>query len=372
MRLVALLTSAMGFSMLPLFLLGALAPFLVADLAVARPLLGVLVTAGFGVAAVLSLIVGSVVDAVGARRATVALFAVSAVALGVFAVAGGYGALVGAVALGGVPQALANPATNRVIAAHVAPARRPGAVGVKQSGVQLGAFAAGLPLAWVAQAVDWRVAVGCAAVLAGVAAVAALGLPADPEPVRRTVVRVAWTAEPTVRRLLAFSVPLGAGIAAVNTYVALFAGQDLGFPPRSAAALVAGLGVTGIVGRVLWTRVGTPRVLLAPLAAGAVLAALSLAFAGVLGGGFAWVGVLAVGAFAVSANAVSMSLVLATATPGHTGRDSALVSAGFFAGFALGPPVVGVLVDAAGYRAGWLLVAALFAGAGAVVLRWRR
>ena len=107
-RFATLLTTAMALSMLPLFLLGAFGPYLVRDFGIARPLLGVLVTVGFGVAAVLSLLVGPAVAAVGPRRCLITLFGASAVVRAVFAAAPAYGLLVAAVALSGVPQALAN------------------------------------------------------------------------------------------------------------------------------------------------------------------------------------------------------------------------------------------------------------------------
>lgn len=83
-----------------------------------------------------------------------------------------------------------------------------------------------------------------------------------------------------------------------------------------------------------------------------------------------WPAVVAVGVFAVSGNAVSMVLVMQRAGPGRAGQDSALVSAGFFAGFAVGPPLFGVLAEAGRYGAGWLLVAAEFAVACAIATAW--
>ncbi|WP_370941996.1 MFS transporter [Amycolatopsis sp. cg5] len=371
-----LLTAAMAFSMLPLFLLGALAPALVAEFGIGRPMLGVLVTAGFGVAAVLSLVIGQVVDALGARRCATALFGISTVTLTVFALAPHYLVLVLTVALGGIPQALANPATNKIIGRSVPAPRRALVIGVKQSGVQLGAFAAGLPLAGLASWLDWRLAVGIAAACAAVATVASLRLPADPAPARRPGLRVAFTAEPAIWWLLAFSVPLGAGIAAVNTYAALYATQELHWGAQTAGALVAALGVTGIAGRIGWSRLVSggraPTKILGPLTAGAVAATGALLAARQFGWAWAWLGVLGVGAFAVAANAVSMMAVMAMSTPDQTGRNSALVSAGFFGGFALGPPCFGLLADLGGYPAGWALVAAEFAVAALVAWRGAR
>lgn len=369
-----LLTAAMAFSMLPLFLLGALGPHLVADFGIPRPLLGVLVTAGFGVAAVLSLVIGPVVAAIGPRRCLVLLFAGCAVVLGLFAAAPGYVGLVAAVALSGVPQALANPVTNRLIVAGVPADRRATVTGLKQSGVQFGAFLAGLPVAAIAAHGHWRPAVWLTAVAAVLAAGASLAVPADSDSPRWP--RITGVGRPTrqVAWLAVFSVLLGSGIAAVNTYVALFATQELGSTATVAGALVAVLGVAGIVGRIGWSRVaarhGRPAAALAPLAVGAVLAALALAGSATFGAAWAWLGVIGVGGCAVAANAVSMVTVVATATPDRVGPDSATVSAGFFAGFAAGPPLFGTLVDAATghYQLSWALVGTEFLAA--AILGW--
>ncbi|MBY8886123.1 MFS transporter [Streptomyces sp. PTM05] len=360
----------MAFSMLQLYLLGALGPRLVATLGLSRTVLGLTTTTGFGLAALLSPVAGRLVDRAGPRRCLVALLALAAVALALIAAAPGTGVLLCAVALGGVPQALANPATNKVILAVVPAARRGAVTGFKQSGVQFGAFAAGLPLSLVAAEFGWRGAVWLAAGLAALtAAWAARSLPDDVRVTRGG--QVAGRRGSAVGRLACFSLLLGCGIASVNTYVALFGTQRLGLGPTAAAALVAALGLAGIAGRVGWGRVagrpgraeGLPALLcaLAVCASLLLVAAVAVPFA-------VWPGVVAVGTFAVSANAVSMVVVMQRAAPGRAGSDSALVSAGFFAGFAVGPPLFGTLVSVAGYAPGWSLVAAEFGAAAVVAL----
>ncbi|QFG27059.1 MFS transporter [Actinomadura sp. WMMB 499] len=357
----------MGVSMLQLFLIGALGPRLVEDGGFSRGVLGLTTSAGFGVACALSLTAGSWVDRIGPRRSLVALLVIAAGALALIGSATGTAMLLAAVALGGLPQALANPATNKVIIAAVAPARRGAVTGWKQSGVQLGAFAAGLPFAVLAGWLGWRGAVwgaaGCALLIAVFAAVL---LPRDPS--RRAAPGAAGAPPPRVRvgRLAAYQLALGCGIASVNTYLALYGAQRLELGAVVAAWLVAVLGVTGIAGRVGWSRragsLPRPVVLLAPLAAGACAAALVLG-ASAWASPLVWLGAAAVGAFAAAGNAVSMVAVVRSADARVAGRASALVAAGFFGGFALGPPLFGVLVARAGYGPAWLLVAAEFAAA---------
>lgn len=80
-RLTVLLTSAMAFSMLQLFLLGALGPRLVGELGISPAVLGLTTTIGFGTAAALSPAGGRIVDRFGPRRSLVALLLLSAAAL---------------------------------------------------------------------------------------------------------------------------------------------------------------------------------------------------------------------------------------------------------------------------------------------------
>ncbi|MFF3861453.1 MFS transporter [Streptomyces sp. NPDC002209] len=358
--------------MLQLFLLGALGPRLVDELDMSPVTLGLTTTIGFGTAALLSPAGGRIVDRVGPRRSLVALLLISAVALALIGAAPDTGLLLGAVALGGVPQALANPATNKAILAAVPSARRGAVTGMKQSGVQLGAFAAGLPLAALASGLGWRGAVWTAAGAALLTGLWALrALPADP-PVAPGGSRTSLVPRGAVAWLAVFSLFLGCGIASVNTYLALFGARQLGLGPTAAAALVAVLGMTGIAGRVGWSKAARPgRAEWLPgwLACGALGAAVLLA-AAVAVGPLVWLGAVAVGVFAVSGNAVTMVLVMQRAAPGRAGQDSALTAAGFFAGFAAGPPLFGLLVSDDRYGTGWLLVAAEFAVAGAVAFVW--
>lgn len=369
--LTVLLTAAMAYSMLQLFLLGALSPHLNAELGVGPVFLGSAVAVGFAAAALLSPVAGYLADRFGPRRCVVGLFAVTSVALSVLAWAPGAGTVLLAVAVGGLPQAFANPATNKVIVAALAPARHGAVTGWKQSGVQVGAFAAGLPLAAFAAWAGWRTAVAAVAVSALAMAVwAALALPSDG---RRSAPRAAVIPRGAVAWLAGFSVLLGCGVSSVNAHVSLFSATELAWGALSAGGLVAVLGAAGIAGRVVWSKAAAgaraadrlPALLAGLSVVGALLfAAASSAPA------LAWAGAVLTGVSAVSANAVSMVIVMRRAPADRAGQDSALVSAGFFGGFALGPPLLGLLAERAGYTTGWLVVAAEFALACAVAAAW--
>ncbi|MGH3864783.1 MAG: MFS transporter [Pseudonocardiaceae bacterium] len=370
--LVVVLTLAMALPMLVLYAIGALGPQLVSGLGVDRTELGVLPAAGFAVAAVLSLWAGRIVDRVGTRGAGATLFVVVAVSFAMMALAGGLGLLVVAVATCGIAQALANPVTNRIIAERVPAQARGTVVGIKQSGVQLAALAAGVGLPPIAAVWGWQAALACVPPVALACLIPTLRLPhatpnAVPRPgtgrARRLPAAPGWA----LGTLLALQLCLGAGLAAVTTFVALYTHQDLDVSAPHAALVLAGFGVSGVLSRVLWTWVAGRRD--DPLGLQFMLALLSTIAAGALwlssvvpAGGLAlvWVGAIGVGATAVAANAVSMLSVINDRRFGPVGHASALASSGFFAGFVVSPPLAGLLADTTGFGGTWVLVIGAF------------
>jgi MFS family permease len=97
--------------------------------------------------------------------------------------------------------------------------------------------------------------------------------------------------------------------------------------------------------------------LCAAIAAGALWLSSEVPIAGLA---LVWAGTIGVGATAVAANAVSMLIVINDRRFGSVGHASALASCGFFAGFAVSPPLAGLLADTAGFGATWALVVAAF------------
>lgn len=374
--LVVVLTLAMTLPTLVLYAIGVLGPQLVSGLGVDRTELGALPAAGFAVAAVLSLWAGHIVDRVGTRSAGVVLFVVVAVSFAIMALAGGLGLLIVAVATCGIAQALANPVTNRIIAEQVPARARGTVVGIKQSGVQLGALAAGVGLPPIAAVWGWQAALAGVPPVALACLIPTLRLPhatpnttpsATPKPGtsrRRLLLAAPGRALGT---LLAMQLCFGAGLAAVTTFVPLYAHQDLGVSAPHAALVLAGFGVSGVFSRVLWTWVAgrrdDPLGLQLILALLATIAASALWLSSVVpAGGLAlvWAGVIGVGATAVAANAVSMLSVISDRRFGPVGHASALTASGFFAGFVVSPPLAGFLADTTGFGGTWVLVAGAF------------
>ncbi|MGH3325788.1 MAG: MFS transporter [Streptomyces sp.] len=365
--LLVLVTGGMGLSMFVLYAIGALGPFLIEDLGISSSQLGLLTAVTFGTATVLSLYAGQVADLLGGRRAFALLLFLVAADFALLTTTRTYWFLLGALVLGGAAQSLANPSTNKLIATHVPPERRAVAVGIKQSGVPLAAFTAGLTLPTLAAAMSWRAALALVIPVALAAALAAVLLPRDAGPPAKLRLTLPAAPNPPTRWLMAVSLCIGCGLSALNTYLPLYAHQRLSMGEKSAGALIAAIGVSGIASRVLWPRLSkrldVPGSLLILTVASMVFAALLPAATGATW--LVWIAAVGLGCSAAAANAVSMVAVTQGRGFGSTGHASALVSMGFFSGFVVGPVTFGLLVDATGgFAAGWALVTAVFAVAG--------
>lgn len=348
----SLLGAAMALPMLVFYAIGALGPFLVADLQVPEHWLGYLTMSAFGLAALLSLGAGAIVERLGGRRALGLLFGCCAAAYTLVGVLPGFLGLVLALAVCGVAQALANPATNLLIAEQFPVAERAATVGFKQAGVQVSALFAGLLLPLLAQYLGWRVALVLFAPLALLLGWTALRhLPRLPGSARG--------ASTTLRRpsaglalLMAVQCSVAIALSSFVTYLGVFArAQEV--PAVLAGSLVAVFGVMGIVARVLLTplaaRLRDESLMLGALCALAALAVFSLSRATPQAWIWLWVGSIGMGLTAVATNAVAMSMVLRDRAFGAPAASASLLSVGFFAGFALGPPLFGALLRARGY-----------------------
>ena len=370
----AIATAAMATSTLPLYGVSALGPILVEDLGLSRPQLGSLVAVTIGAAALLSMAAGRLIDRIGARGGLLGLAGAIVVTLFAASLADSYPWLLAALAVAGVGQALANPATNVLIRARIPPPGDGPAVGYKQSGVQISALLSGLVLPWVAAEHGWQWALRTSAAVALVVVVA-VPLVVAPAPRVHSGGR-----QPLPRwlfRLTLYCFVLATANAAVAAYLPLFAVQDLGFRPGVGGAVLACFGAAGVFGRVWWTRRAAggrdrPATMLTGLACAAAGCALPLMMATLPHLEFlVWVGAFGVGGSATAAYAVAILDVVRNAGD-DTSRASGLVSVGFFLGFVAGPVGFGFLTGQAGYRAGWIAVAGTLVLAAAAGLPFRR
>lgn len=369
----------MGATSFPGFAFGALGPFLVDDFDLSRSSLGLLTTLFFAVGGILSLVAGPMVDRFGGR--TVMLGAFGVIGITILAIAGSpsYPLLLVSAAFGGASIAAANPTTNKLVAVHVPPGQRGVIMGFKQSGVQIGAFAAGAVLAPLAAWLSWRVALLLAATVPLLGALGTLVVvPADKTSASSSQAKSEQRApmDNAVWWLTAYAFLMGSGVSAVTAYLPLYAVERLDFSIETAGAVAAVIGLVGIAGRIVWGFVSDRRsgfvMPLLVMAVGAVASVLLL-MAAEENSALVWLGALLMGATAVTWNAVGMLAVVAMTGPAAAGRASGYVLFGFYGGFVISPLLFGTIVDnTERYEVAWSIVAGIFVLAAVVIGAWQR
>ncbi|MBD7994600.1 MFS transporter [Arthrobacter sp. Sa2CUA1] len=350
--------------------LSATSTLIMADLGISEAQFGLLAATCFCSAALSSMSLGRLSDRISARSQLLIIFGGTALALTFMAVSGNYLWLLAAVLFSGPAQAISNPTTNRIIIHAVEPGKRPGWMGIKQSGVQASQLFSSLFFPAAALFAGWRgAAVGAAVVLGLLLLYSWNRLPKEP---RRPALDKASRAAADrsfpapVWLLAAFALFSGAGMQATNVYLPLFAQRELGFSLLLAGATAAAAGVVGVASRVLWGRQMAEGVrassLLLTLAAGAICGAGLLLAAGETGvPALLWAGVLFHGASVLGVNVVVMAGVLREVPKQRVGAASGAVSLGMYAGFALGPLVMGLLLQfSGGFLDGWLFIAGAY------------
>lgn len=174
------MAGAMGAGTFSFVVFAVLATELIEEFNLDRWQIGALVSSTALAGAIASPRVGYFVDQIGGRASIVITLLGSAVGLFALASATGFLWLVIAAMVGGVVQAFANPATNKLVAQHVGHGYRGFVIGLKQSGVQFGVFIGGMSLPGIAQASSWRWAVAVFAGITLVTGIASLAIvPSD-------------------------------------------------------------------------------------------------------------------------------------------------------------------------------------------------
>lgn len=372
-----LLLLAMGVATFSVPVMGILASFLRDEFGLTRGDIGTIVAVNTLLGALLSPVAGQFADRLGGTKALVALFGLGAASFLVAGLATGLAVLVFAGLLGGVSQALGNPATNKAIAMHVAPGRRGVIIGLKQSGVQAAIFLGGVSVPWLADTFGWR------STLIGIAFLAVIAVPLTvaivPQEHSGAATMHLTAAEPIPTLtwwLTVYGFLLGAsGSAAV--FIPLFAEEALGLSVRVGGAAIGLIGLAAVIGRIVWARyaerTGKHRTALAAIAAGSVVGSAVMLLATASAPGWLWLGATIIGLSSSSWNSVGMLAVIDLSPRAVAGRASGRVLFGFLAGLGIAPPVYGALVDRVGsYDLMWWISAALAALTVVITMMWRR
>ncbi|HEX6145264.1 MAG TPA: MFS transporter [Acidimicrobiia bacterium] len=376
--LAAITATAMGVATFGQSGFGVIASDLIGEFSIERWQIGALVSASGFTGALLSPMFGRVTDRLGSVKSVTGVLIVAMVAMAMISVSPSYIVLFGGAILTGLPNGWTNPATNALIVDNVAAGARGFITGIKQSGVQAGAFLGGLLLPAMSNLAGWRLAWASFLVFPIVALAAmwrrpevrreprASGAPRAPIPTA-----VKWIA--------VYGTLTGLGVSSTTTFLPLFAQEDQGWTKAQAGLLIAGVGLVGVIARITWGSVSerwlghgrTLRLLAAQSTVGAIILALAAS-----GNAPSWVLVLTAllfGSGAVAWNAVGMLAVMDYSVPESVGRGTGLAMLGFLGGIGLGAPLMGFSVDRLGvYTPGWLVLAGLFAMSTVVAVRIHR
>jgi MFS family permease len=370
-----LATTAAG--VLPAFLVGGLGVQLRADLDIDAAALGAAAGIPFAAAAVASIVLGRVAERFGPGRTLRLAALVSALTmLAIAALASSWAVLAAMLVVTGMVNAAVQPAANLFLARAVSPSRLGWALAMKQSAIPAGTLLAGLAVPTVAITVGWQWAFVGGAVLA---AAAILLLPREPArsrpaPGSTPAPRATITVRLPTLALLGCGSFFGAATTAAGAAF-LVSGSVAAGVDDAWAGLLLTFGSALSIGHRLWLgrradRVGagalrTVAVLLAVGSLGSLLFSFTSVPTYVLGVplafgvGWAWPGLF--------------NLAVVRANPEAPGAATGITQTGTYLGALSGPFLMGLMVDAWGYRTGWLVVAAAFlAGAGTVLLGRRR
>ena len=355
-------------SVMPAFLLGGLAVLVRRDLGLTEAQLGLAVAAFYAASAVTAVWGGHLTERLGAEAA-MGLAAVGSAAslLATATLARSWWTLVAFLAVGGVANSVAQPATNLGLARRVRTGRLGIAFGIKQTNGPVATLIAGLAVPVVGLTLGWRWAFALLAVAAAgfAVTVGTRGSRAGDRATERTS-----TSQLPMTELVLLALANVAGTAAAAALITFYveslvaAGISVG-----AAGLWFAVGsVVGTAARVTWGHVadrGRNDALRQVIAlqligvAGYVLFGVTDSIAGLVlctfiafAAGWGWFGLLL--------------LAVVQRNPAAPGAASGIVNAGVSAGGIIGPPAFGWIVERAGYEPAWfataaaLLVASLF------------
>lgn len=354
---------------LPLFLTGALAVQVGRDLGFGAAGVGLLSACYAGVAMLASAPLGGRVGDIGVRRSLRIGAAVGAIALLIGAAAPNVFLLGVAMAVGGLANAIAQPAGNATIAQHV-PARRFGiGFAVKQSGIPAATLLAGLAVPTVALTVGWRWAYLAAAGLA----LLSMAAPPPDRPIANR--RDEGKIPPNLRRpawFLAAALVLAVIAAPSIAAFGALGGVEIGLAESTAGLLVAAGGFLGLTVRILSGLVADRRT------GGALLGVAGLMALGSIGWtlmsiGVPWgfvAGLLMANAFGWGWPGL-LHLSVARRFPTATAAASGVTQTGVSAGLLIGPLLLGAIIPTLGWSAAWLIAAAC-ALLAAVGVTWSR
>jgi predicted MFS family arabinose efflux permease len=363
---VALLVLVMVTSTYQQSAIAVLSGFFLTELHLTRSQLGLMFTASSLIAAAVAPLSGRQAD----RSIQPILFGLCGCVLAgtlMSAVAPSYGFLLVATLVAGAAIGAANPVTNRLVWEGVPNKLRGVAIGLKQSGPPLSTFLTGLVLPGLALVVGWRIAISIGAILPISCMVASRLLLRSRSPEQRTA-RPNGDRTSQSRQFALWLNSIGFGIAACNAgmlaFLPLYAQEQLGLTATNAGLVAATMGLFGVLGRIGWGalahRVGGPSMGLLLISIASVVATIAIGAASSAGPALLVFGAVVAGISTQAWHAVAWQVLVDQVGDRGVGQASGMMQTGSSLGFALGPPVMGLLIDSTGdYRYTWGAIAVI-------------
>jgi sugar phosphate permease len=321
---------------------------------------------------------GLAADRIGERRtAAIGMLGASA-ALTAAAYATAFASLVALLFLMAAFAASANTATARAVTSWFARSERGFALGVRQTAVPLGGFAAALALPAIDDAWGLRTAMLVIAGAVLVAAIVAATLMVE-GPIR-TVDDETDALRHPVRDRRIWRIASGSSLLIVTQivltgFVVLFLESQRGFSHGAAGAVLAGMNVVAITGRLVAGRLSDRRdSRIGLILRIAVATAVSVGISAALVGGPNWllcVALVVGGGLSMSWNGLAVAATVETVGPGRSGAALGVQQTMLQAAAVLVPLSFAPFISATSWGAGFA-VAALFPLAGAYVLQHAR
>jgi MFS family permease len=366
--LVAMAVDAVG--VLPIFLTGAMAVQLRADIGLSLDSLGLVFASYFGAATLLSIPFRHASERIGLRASLrIGLVIYAAALAGMAVTASSTLEMCAFAGLAGIGTALTRTASSVLVTWHSEPERQGIAFGLKHSSIPVASLIAGLSVPALALTIGWRWAYAIAAMLALVVA-------AMVPPSRGRLTRGEKPGSADLSRwqlaVVAMSFALGSAAAGSLGAYSVSTAVAAGLSEGDAGVLVALGSVVGLASRVgvgYWSDrrsgnqldlvagmlgIGVVGFLLLAVPHHIVVAiAVPIAFAT----GWAWLG--------------SYNLAIARLNPHGPGGAMGVVQAGAFMGAIAGPIILGILAENYSHAAAWIgaAIASFLATLVVVVLR---
>jgi len=322
---------------------------------------------------------GLAADRIGERTTAAIGMAGAAAALAAAAYATAFAPLVALLFLMAAFGASANTATGRAVTSWFARHERGFALGIRQTAVPIGGFTAALALPPIVDAWGLRTALlVLAAALLVASAVAAAVMIAGPI---RTVEDETDALRHPVRdrriwRIASASSLLVVTQIAITGFVVLFLESQRDFSHGAAGAVLAGMNVVAIAGRLLAGRLSDRRgSRIGLILRIAVATAISVGISAALVGGPNWllcVALVAGGGLSMSWNGLAVAATVETVGPGRSGAALGVQQTMLQTAVVLAPLAFAPFVSATSWGAGFAVAAVFPLGGASVLQRLRR